>query len=386
MNDMGAALDGGTPGGKEWKAADAASFIQAIGEINAAGNGEYTIILTGSFPADPVSFSGGAAKTITLKGKAGKRIISNTGDKPLFTVPGAITLVLNNNLILDGSKKQTRLVMLEGGVLIMKGGAALRGSADGGVMVGPGSSFTMNGGTISGNSASRGGGVYIDRGSLTMNGGTIGGNSANGDYSGGGGVYVDSGNFTMSGGTISGNSANGDYSGGGGVYVDNGSFTMIGGTIGGNSANGDYSGGGGAFVHDSGSFIMIGGTISGNSASRGGGGVRVADGSFSMSEGGISGNSTGGSGGGVFVIGGSFSMSGGIFSGNSADSYGGSVFVFGNSRFVKIGGTADGTNTAQEGRVACVWDENREWVRNSAAGPEATLDSMIDGSPGGWEY
>ena len=75
-----------------------------------------------------------------------------------------------------------------------------------------GGTFTMNGGTISGNSAyDWGGGVYVRNNStFTMEGGTITDNTAK---TFGGGVYVAYGTFTMSGGTISNNSA---------VYNDDG--------------------------------------------------------------------------------------------------------------------------------------------------------------------
>ena len=69
-----------------------------------------------------------------------------------------------------------------------------------------------------------------------MNGGAISGNTAPGDL--GGGVYVSGGTFTMNGGTITSNTAKK----GGGVYLTNYStykstFTMNGGTISGNTAN-----------------------------------------------------------------------------------------------------------------------------------------------------
>ena len=83
------------------------------------------------------------------------------------------------------------------------------------------------------------------------------------------------GSFTMYGGTITGNHVNGS---GGGVYVDgtNGSFTMYGGTITNNSATGN---GGGVYVDGTNSgFIMYGGTITNNSATGNGGGVYVGSG------------------------------------------------------------------------------------------------------------
>ena len=57
--------------------------------------------------------------------------------------------------------------------------------------------FNMNGGSISGNTASRGGGVYNGN-SFNMRGGTITGNTAR-EY--GGGVY---GSLAKTGGTITG--------------------------------------------------------------------------------------------------------------------------------------------------------------------------------------
>jgi hypothetical protein len=59
---------------------DTVSFAQTIEEINNdKAGGSYVITLNGSFPANPVAFTGGAAKTITLKGDGKERIILNTG-------------------------------------------------------------------------------------------------------------------------------------------------------------------------------------------------------------------------------------------------------------------------------------------------------------------
>jgi hypothetical protein len=74
--------------------------------------------------------------------------------------------------------------------------------------------FTMSGGTVSGNLASYGGGVYVDGnanssssyGSFMMNGGTISRNTA---HTGGGVfVYGDNSNFTKTGGIIYGDTDN----------------------------------------------------------------------------------------------------------------------------------------------------------------------------------
>ena len=185
----------------------------------------------------------------------------------------------------------------------------------GGVYVESNTKFTMEGGTIAGNSATEhGGGVYVSDGTFSMEGGTIAGNTA--DY--GGGVYVDSSTFAMSGNaTISNNMAGR----GGGVEV-HGTFNMEGGTISDNTA--DQSGG--VYVSE-GKFNMEGGTISGNTANYGGGVYVYSNARFTMEGGAISGN-TANYGGGVYVWD-TFNMEGGAISGNTATSYGGGVYVYG---------------------------------------------------------
>ena len=134
--------------------------------------------------------------------------------------------------------------------------------------------FTMYGGSITGNiaSSSYGGGVFVGSNrTFTMNGGSITGNTVTGS---GGGVYMASGaEFTMNGGEITGNTSS---SYGGGVYVYNGAeFTMTGGSITDNAAgasNENKSYGGGVYVqNDAIKFTMTGGSITGNKAKYGGG-------------------------------------------------------------------------------------------------------------------
>jgi TolB-like protein len=238
-------------------AGDTASFTQAIATINNdTAGGQYNITLNGSFTSNSVTFTGNAVKTITIKGDVSVRTISNNGRVALFDVPAGITLVLDNNVTLDGNNQKRYIVSVNSGALVMKSGSTVRGSKDSGVYVNRNGAFTMSGGTISGNT---GGGVGVgDGGAFTMSGGTISGNA-------GFGVYVDSA-FTMSGGTISGNTEGGVY-----MRMRGGAFTMSGGTISGNTA----SDGGGVYTSQGGTFTMTGGTISGNTASNHGGGVYV---------------------------------------------------------------------------------------------------------------
>jgi hypothetical protein len=213
-------------------------------------------------------------RNITLKGIA-------TNTVPLVTVAGGHLVLEADAVIKDDT---TTCVIPDGGYGILTYG--------GGVHVQSGT-FTMNGGTISGNSVKSGtfgGGVFVEvTGAFTMNGGDISGNSAGG----GGGVFVgffnplltytgsNTGTFMMNGGTISGNSAtnpSGDaylFNPGGGVYVDtDGMFTMTGSAvISGNttiynSNQGDADVfGGGVYVRRDGVFTKSGNsTIYGYSA------------------------------------------------------------------------------------------------------------------------
>ncbi len=104
------------------------------------------------------------------------------------------------------------------------------------------STFRMYGGEISGNECTSGaaGGVYVSGTAIIEDGAVIVNNSSK---RGGGGIHVESnGTVTINGGTITGNSAKGTgtYAGGGGISYKYGMLTVNGGIITGNTdANGD---------------------------------------------------------------------------------------------------------------------------------------------------
>jgi len=192
----------------------------------------------------PVFRMGGKA-VITGNGAFDRTYIANP--QPLggvFVIYGIFTM--QDNASVNGNKC--------GGVRIYRGDAAMWNNAsvygntggDGVFFVDSyGSDFIMNDNTsIYGNS---GRGVSAptftmrDNSSITKNTG--------------GGVFV-YGDFTMQGGTISGNTTTGD---GGGVYARGKKFTMQGGTISGNTARN----GGGLFMDRDVTFINNGGIIYG---------------------------------------------------------------------------------------------------------------------------
>ena len=192
-------------------------------------------------------------------------------------------------------------VNVNGGKFNMYGGVIKNNTAGtskalsngGAVYVGSNGTFTMTGGEITGNTATRnGGGVAVYNGTFTMSGDAkILNNSAKQDYNSiehlGGGVYVgEKGTFTMSGNTsVEGNLARAGYTDsnaqGGGVYVSNGgTFTMNdNASIKSNTMTVQYNNGlqtiqgGGVFV--GGTLNLGGGSIEDNTAVYEGGGLYV---------------------------------------------------------------------------------------------------------------
>ena len=154
-------------------------------------------------------------------------------------------------------------------------------------VVGSSSTFEMTGGTITGNNAAYGGGVCVSKnGSFEMSGSSCITNNKADSYGGGVHISYASATFTMKGGSITGNNAyKSDYIStfGGGVCVGNGTFTMTDGSITGNNAA--YGGG----VYTVNEFKMSGGSITGNNAYKSdyistfGGGVCVGSGIFTVS-------------------------------------------------------------------------------------------------------
>ena len=156
-------------------------------------------------------------------------------------------------------------------------------------VIGSSSTFKMTGGTIGGtdandaNTATNGGGVCVSKnGSFEMSGSSCITNNKADSYGGGVNINYASATFTMKGGSITGNNAyKSDHIStfGGGVCVGNGTFTMTDGSITGNNAyKSDYiSTFGGGVCVGSGIFTVSGEvTVTDNTK----GGTKGADGKF----------------------------------------------------------------------------------------------------------
>ena len=300
-------------------------------QVNSLNGIDYTVEVNTNEIIDPAILSGNNIG-ITIKSTGIVCTIELSSSGSLFTVYGGITLTLDNNITLQGRNNNiaSLIQVNRNGTLVMNTGSRIIGNSipydennspfpGGGVHVWDGGNFIMIGGEISNNSATSGGGVYVN-GNFTMKGGEISNNNVYGiiapsagvsypTYGIGGGVYVDeNASFIMENGKILDNISYGKDGGGGcgGGVALNGTFSMTGGEIFNNTASwtdgyptsmyGSWVYGGGVYVNNSGnktaSFTMTDGKIYGNtvylsgSAMGYGGGVFVARGIFIKTNGG----------------------------------------------------------------------------------------------------
>lgn len=207
--------------------------------------------------------------------------------------------------------------------------------------------ITLSGMTITGGSASHGGGILNLDENLTLVDSVVTGNFASGK---GGGLFADGFNMTLTilRSEISGNTASDD---GGGIYVEDtgGLLTIEDSTISGNQAGGD---GGGIYFYDPDHDILINrSTISGNIAAGKGGGIylySMDNGSFTIENSTITGNQAN-SGGGIYLYGidTPFTIVNSTIANNSATTQGGGLIVYDHSY-----STLDITNTILSGNIA----------------------------------
>ena len=259
-----------------------------------------------------------------------------------FTVDGTVTLCLNGHTLTGTGNGPV--------ITVNSGTFTLTDCSEG-------ETGKVTGGKADGNGVNYGGGVYVEyseevyeSGGATfiLEGGSITGNTAS---TGGGGVAVGVGNhFIMTGGNITDNTS--EWGNGVGVNISrDATFTMSDGTISNNKGTSDEDiNGGGVSVN--GTFTMTGGAITGNEASLRGGGVYFISGTFTMSGGTTSDNTTtNDSGGGVYVGRGNFTMNGGTITGNTAYSSAGGVYVDSDSTFTMSDGTIADNKASNVGAV-----------------------------------
>jgi hypothetical protein len=374
--------------------AKAVSEIELAHAILAMTRADIVVIGTSGDTAQVlIDNDGDVYPPITLRGLSPTQSGVLTADKTSWS---GINRVLR---LMDGAD-----VTLGNDLTITGGGRRSDVTYGGGVYVQSGSTFTMTGGTITGNTAAdQSGGIQVTGASTSfiMNSGVISNNEA---PNFGGAIINDYATFTMTGGTITGNRSTGMDAGG--VRVSKfAAFTLSGGVI---SAHPAFQDGGGVAVNSDGAFTMSGGTIVGNTAAQRGGGVFTQiRATFTLTGGTIADNTAGSNGGGVFLRddAGTFTMNGGTIAGNTAGTSGGGVGVMsGVGVFIKEplveGGASgiiygnDGTPNANkatlgvtnvlndQGHAVFITDGPKK--RELTVLPDQKLDSRETGEAGGW--
>jgi hypothetical protein len=236
---------------------DKPTWEAALAAVKGGGNDRNYVVnvtaaVTGLASGNFGSVSG---VKVSLRGPGYSLALGSNGS--LITVGANQKLILRDLTLIGKSGNNTSLVMVNGAnaALVLETGAItgnVNPSDGGGVIISNGA-FTMNGGEISGNSGGNGGGMFITATStVTMNGGIIKDNK--GGYRGGGVALWDPSVrpiFYMNNGTITGNTA----SQGGGVSVWSGRFYMSGGTITGNTGGSVFTTGNGVVYQKTGGTV-----------------------------------------------------------------------------------------------------------------------------------
>ena len=253
-------------------------------------------------------------------------------------------------------------------------------SRGGGVNIDSGTTFTLNGGTISDNKAEIGGGIISNGSKFIMENGRISGNISDTDGGGilaennstvelkavviesnkahtdGGGLRLRSSKLSVNSSTINKNEA----PNGGGISANGGSMIeMSGGTINQNStATGQR--GGGVNLDQFTLFIMNSGEISYNYAQSGGGVIASAGSGFIMNGGEIAGNVSAYSGGGMRMENSGLSISAGKIDSNKAGYHGGGVYLTSSATLEMTGGFITNNVTSADG--GGIYTENLSYL------------------------
>jgi hypothetical protein len=238
--------------------------------------------------------------------------------------------------------------------------------------------LTVSGSTLSGNSATYGGGI-ANSGTLTVMGSTVSGNTSN--YYGGG--IAGYGTLTVMGSTVSGN-----Y--GGGITHGGGTLTVMGSTVSGNTSAGfGYAGG----IQTSGTSVTLTNvTVTGNRTIYYGGGLYIfSSSSVTLTNVTVTGNRANqGSGGGLYIYSNSAVLHNTLIAGNfrgatgtSRDDVSGALNSAGDYNLIGDGtgmtGLSDGVNGNLVGSAAAPIDPLLGPLQDNG-GPTKT-HALLAGSP-----
>ena len=312
-----------------------------ISGCTAENNGGGLYAINSSTNSSTVNISGGTISECTARNNGGGLYATNSStNSSIVNISGGIISGCEGRWG-GGLYADNSTINIEGGTI--SGCTAVLGNG-GGLYAKNSSTITINNGTISGSTisgctASAGGGLYADKSTITINNGTI--SECTAAMNEGGGLYAtNSSKITISGGTISRCKApSSDKGNGSGLYANHSTIKITGGTISG--CEGRW--GGGLYAENSSTIEISGGTISG---------CKV------------------GAGGGLCVVGSTLNIKGGIISkcSTTLDSGKGGGLYAENSIITISGGTIENNEAAHGGGVALtnstVTDEQpiRNWM------------------------
>lgn len=321
--------------------ASGCSYATVEAAVDAAPAGATVTIGAGAY-AGQISIT----KDVTIAGAgAGQTIL--TGGAPIVTIAAGSTATIS------GVTVSGAVGGILGGGIHNEGTLALRSctvsgnsaSTGGGIYNATGASVTLTDCTVSGNSAGNGGGIYSigGGGSVALTNTTVSGNSASGN---GGGVFTGTGSVQSVDSTVSGNTAGSE---GGGVFSNGGSLSATGGAVAGNSALV-----GGGVYNLGGTASLAGGGLSSNTAALGGGLYNTNAGSAALSTETVASNSASLYGGGIYTASGTtLSVTGSSLTGNKAGAAGGAVYKAGTVTATFSGDTFSGNTPDACAPTAC---------------------------------
>lgn len=192
--------------------------------IQTAESGDTITLLSNIDQLSTINISG---KVLTLDG-SGFTIKAANSNYSILTITASSEVTLRN-IILDGNKNNAPIISTNASKLFIEDGTIIENGTStdsyfaGGIVNRGGGSVIMNGGYIRNNSGLGSGGVYNVQSTFTMNGGVISGNSVSERNRGGGGIHNMDGRIILNGGTITENTSGGA---GGGVYIEWGNIVI----------------------------------------------------------------------------------------------------------------------------------------------------------------
>jgi fibronectin-binding autotransporter adhesin len=299
--------------------------------------------------------AGGCANTVTFIGvtiRNGNTATSGGGiyNKATLNVQNGSTVSANTATLSGGGIYNLATLYVQNGSTVSANTATYYG----GGIYNWGGTTTVDGSTVSANTAGGGGGISNATTLYVQNGSTIGGASTGNTADSGGGIYnYGGGTTTVDGSTVSANTANDD---GGGIHnaatlnVQNGS------TIGGVGAGNTTTNHGGGIFNLAGSVTVDGSTVSANTAIGGGGGIRnLATLNVTNSTiGGTEAGNTANSGGGIFNWDGTTTVTDSRILNNTANTDGGGVY-----NYINVAGATSVTGSCIVGNSAWSFYNNQ---------------------------